>query len=241
MSVKDFAKLYPLQNRFLKFWETLNLPFYLTGGTALGRFYLNHRFSEDLDFFVNANSSFKRLVTLFETEIKTLFEIDVTQTVIFDDFARFFISDNNTFLKIEFVNDVAYRCGEPLKIEFGKIDTPANILANKITAILDREEPKDMFDIVHIALEYKFNWGQMFFEAKKKAFINEIDVEQRINTFPVEWFENVYWTYSKINLDFYKNCIKQIANDFITSNDNSICTTNINLINARPTAWKPEM
>jgi len=28
--------------------------FYLTGGTALGRHYLHHRYSDDLDLFVNA-------------------------------------------------------------------------------------------------------------------------------------------------------------------------------------------
>ena len=52
---KDYRKLYLLQDKFLEWWISLNLPFYLTGGTALGRFYLNHRYSEDLEFFINAN------------------------------------------------------------------------------------------------------------------------------------------------------------------------------------------
>ncbi|MCD4795127.1 MAG: nucleotidyl transferase AbiEii/AbiGii toxin family protein [Bacteroidales bacterium] len=34
------------------------MPFYLTGGTALVRFYLNHRYSEDLDFFVNKRKKY---------------------------------------------------------------------------------------------------------------------------------------------------------------------------------------
>ena len=33
--------------------QSLKTGFYLTGGTALGRCYLNHRYSDDLDFFVN--------------------------------------------------------------------------------------------------------------------------------------------------------------------------------------------
>jgi predicted nucleotidyltransferase component of viral defense system len=53
--VKDYSKLYLMQDKFLPFMHNLGLPFYLTGGTALGRFYLNHRYSEDLDFFVNAD------------------------------------------------------------------------------------------------------------------------------------------------------------------------------------------
>jgi predicted nucleotidyltransferase component of viral defense system len=53
LSKKDYNKLYLIQDKFLTWWKTLDLPFYLTGGTALGRFYLNHRYSEDLDFFTD--------------------------------------------------------------------------------------------------------------------------------------------------------------------------------------------
>ena len=57
---KDYSKLYLLQDKFLSWWVALDLPFYLTGGTALGRFYLNHRYSEDLDFFVNNEPEFSK-------------------------------------------------------------------------------------------------------------------------------------------------------------------------------------
>jgi predicted nucleotidyltransferase component of viral defense system len=55
---KDYKALYKMQNNFLDWWKVYDSPFYLTGGTALGRFYLNHRCSEDLDFFVNAEIVF---------------------------------------------------------------------------------------------------------------------------------------------------------------------------------------
>ncbi|MGO9481854.1 MAG: nucleotidyl transferase AbiEii/AbiGii toxin family protein, partial [Candidatus Kryptoniota bacterium] len=51
-------KLYPLQDGVLKIVRDLQLPFYLTGGTALSRHYLGHRFSDDLDLFVNADENF---------------------------------------------------------------------------------------------------------------------------------------------------------------------------------------
>jgi len=53
-------KLYPFQDKILKLVEQLDLEFYLTGGTALGRCYLNHRYSDDLDFFVNRHKGFKK-------------------------------------------------------------------------------------------------------------------------------------------------------------------------------------
>ena len=46
--------LSPLQNKFIGLFaknKILTRRFYLTGGTALAAYYLQHRYSEDLDFF----------------------------------------------------------------------------------------------------------------------------------------------------------------------------------------------
>lgn len=40
--------------------KTLSDQFYLAGGTALAAYYLNHRYSDDLDFFTN-NKDFPQL------------------------------------------------------------------------------------------------------------------------------------------------------------------------------------
>ncbi len=51
-------------------------------------------------------------------------------------------------LKIDLINDVPSRVGEPwLHPILGRIDTAENMLANKITAVLDRTAPKDLADI----------------------------------------------------------------------------------------------
>ena len=42
-------KVYPLQDEILDLVKSAPVAFYLTGGTALSRFYLNHRYSDDLD------------------------------------------------------------------------------------------------------------------------------------------------------------------------------------------------
>jgi predicted nucleotidyltransferase component of viral defense system len=53
-----YKELYSLQDKFLSELYSQDSPFYLTGGTALSRFYLKHRWSDDLDFFVNNDSNF---------------------------------------------------------------------------------------------------------------------------------------------------------------------------------------
>ena len=46
-----FTQFYPLQDRILKLINGVATDFYLSGGTAASRGYLNHRFSDDLDLF----------------------------------------------------------------------------------------------------------------------------------------------------------------------------------------------
>lgn len=102
------------------------------------------------------------------------------------------------------------------------IDTPINILSNKLTAIVGRDEPKDIFDIIHLSLNYSFSWFDIFEHAKQKAVINELDVEQRLDSFPVEWFENVNWLNNTIDFKSSREILSQIADDFLFGKANSL-------------------
>lgn len=233
-SEKDYSKLYLLQDKFLSWWKVLNLPFYLTGGTALGRFYLNHRLSEDLDFFTNANPQYLQYIAEVKNKISSHFEINIQQSLFSEDFTRFFIIEDGISLKIEFVNDVAYYAGNPEIYQYGEIDTPINILSNKLSAIVGRDEPKDIFDIIHLSLNYSFNWVDIFEHTKQKALINELDVVKRIAIFPVEWLENVNWIISHPDYELYRKYLQQIADDFLLGKTNSLGKDRMPIESAKP-------
>jgi hypothetical protein len=222
MSGKDYRKLYRIQDKILVALKPVLSSFYLTGGTALGRFYLNHRFSEDLDFFINNSDTFQSSVKDIEKVLINKFSILKHQSIISDDYARYYAEDENGVLKIEFVNDIAYRCGIPNKYKYGLIDTPLNILTNKLTAIAGRDEPKDVFDICTLAQHYRFNWLEVFREAKNKAIINEIEVEQRIKSFPVIAFLETDWHILPVDIHFVSRAIQIMANDLLLGSDNSV-------------------
>jgi hypothetical protein len=222
MLEKDYRKLYQIQDKILSALKPVLTTFYLTGGTALGRFYLNHRFSEDLDFFSNKSDTFNSSVKDIERVLINNFAVITHQSVVYEDFVRYYIEDGETVLKIEFVNDIAYRCGVPNEYEYGLIDTPLNILTNKLTAIVGRDEPKDVFDLYALAKQYMFNWMDIFVKAKNKAIINEIDVEQRIKSFPVLLFQDVDWHILPIDLDVVRKAITILADDFLLGADNSL-------------------
>ncbi|MCC7188706.1 MAG: nucleotidyl transferase AbiEii/AbiGii toxin family protein [Anaerolineales bacterium] len=141
-----FDVLYPFQDRVIQAINQADTGFYLTGGTAASRGYLQHRFSDDLDYFVNDDHRFGLWVERIIQALNNEWTCEVLMKE--ERFARLNLLQNDFFLKIEMVNDVPARIGEiqshPV---LGRLDTAENILANKLTALLDRNEPKDLADI----------------------------------------------------------------------------------------------
>jgi hypothetical protein len=163
-------QLYPFQDQVLPIISATDTGFYLTGGTALSRGYLNHRFSDDLDFFVNDD---QRFIIWADRIIQAISLVSSWQLQVLlreERYIRLNLILANLNLKIEMVNDVPSRVGTPLQNpQLGKIDTPENILANKITAVLDRAAPKDLADIWGLCYQQGLSLSEAITGAQGKA------------------------------------------------------------------------
>ena len=142
------TRLYPLQDRILVRLASVETGFYLTGGTAASRAYLHHRFSDDLDLFVNDDSRFELWAQRAIQGLARAGEWHVTVVHQEARFVRLTVTEGDVILKVEMVNDVPAHVGE-LKRDpvLGLLDSPENILANKLTAVVDRREPRDLADV----------------------------------------------------------------------------------------------
>jgi len=98
----------------------------------LSKSQIQHGFS----FFTNADEHFKKNTQFIYSQVTKHFNVQNAQSVIYDDFARFYIYSDTINLKIELVNDIAYRTDNPIPVRFGYIDTPINIFSNKLSALL---------------------------------------------------------------------------------------------------------
>ena len=166
---------------------SLRNGFYLTGGTALHRFYYEARCSDDLDFFISASDTFHEDIYLISRVLKKkglVFE-KVVQT---RDFHRYRV---NGILQVDFVNDYVYRFGKSEVIEGKRIDNITNILTNKLGAIIDRDEEKDVFDLVCIANNEDFVWQEILGIASEKATFEKDILLYRLETFPLEWLHRI--------------------------------------------------
>ncbi len=143
-----YDHLYPLQDKILALIHPLETGLYLSGGTAASRGYLNHRFSDDIDLFADDDKNFglwaERVIHAFSSAKMGEMIVGLRE----ERFFRLTLTHEGVALKIEMINDVPSRVGliqdHPI---LGRLDNAENILANKITALLDREEPKDLADI----------------------------------------------------------------------------------------------
>lgn len=141
-------RLYPLQDEVLQVLGGLDTGFYLSGGTAASRGYLHHRFSDDLDLFVNDDKDFGLWAERFIQALAARPGWSLTVALREPRFVRLTLTAGGTPLKIEMIDDVPAHIGQIREDRrLGRLDSPENILANKVTALLDREEPKDLADI----------------------------------------------------------------------------------------------
>lgn len=140
--------IYPLQDAILGALSRVDTGLYLSGGTAAARVYLNHRYSENLDLIANDEPSFPLWAQRCVAGLSGL--AGAASEVVVNDprFVRVLVSRSDVSVKVELINDVPARVGQLLSHPvFGRVDSAENILANKITALLDRREPKDIADI----------------------------------------------------------------------------------------------
>ncbi len=221
-----FNNLYPLQDEVLKVVAGCTTDFYLTGGTALSRFYLQHRFSDDLDFFVNDAANFTAQWDLIFSALKKS-TIAITVAKKANDFIRITCSnDKQVEMKVDFVNDVPYHSGNTQMFGlFPRVDGWWNILSNKICA-LERREPKDVADILFLCKRYRFAWKNVFQEAAQKTtYIDPLTIGVILSEFPEEYLTRVQWISDDAVHGAYHD-IQSIAKDVLDRKDNSLASQN---------------
>ena len=146
----------PLQNNIFSTFsrEKIASQFYFTGGTALSVFYLNHRESEDLDFFSEKDfdtDEINRFIRSF-TE-KNMFRFRFTKRANVRIYE--ILKGNQLILKVDF-NYYPYKRIEKSKKRENNLDIDSlrDIAVNKLLTINQREDVKDFVDLYYLLERY---------------------------------------------------------------------------------------
>ncbi|MGI0134734.1 MAG: nucleotidyl transferase AbiEii/AbiGii toxin family protein [Candidatus Micrarchaeaceae archaeon] len=136
--------------------KTICEHFYLTGGTALSEFYLQHRLSEDLDFF--SEEEFDPMsVSVVLRKIQHELEIIAIRSEQSFNRNLFFLELKGDTIKTEFTYFPFPRIEK--KKKFGElfVDSLLDIAVNKIFTIYQKPRSRDFIDLYCI-LEQEKEW-----------------------------------------------------------------------------------
>lgn len=140
------SALNDLQKDFLQAFFSRENSFFLSGGAALVGFYFGHRETRDLDLFTLENDIENgfRLVNEVAEELNASVESIQTSP----DFRRLLVGRNEETIVIDLVREYVFQISPEKPVIKGvRVDTPEEILANKLCALLSRSEIRDLVDV----------------------------------------------------------------------------------------------
>ncbi len=135
-----------LQNDFLREFFSRESHFYLTGGAALVGFYFGHRKTEDLDLFTLENEVENGFAIV--RDVAKSLDATVEAIITSPDFRRLLVKRGNEAVVVDLVREYVFQL-EPTKREINgiRLDSPEEILANKLCTLLSRSEIRDLIDV----------------------------------------------------------------------------------------------
>ncbi|MEW6408233.1 MAG: nucleotidyl transferase AbiEii/AbiGii toxin family protein [Patescibacteria group bacterium] len=169
MEKKMGFDLNPLQKIILKIIgdSPLSAKFYWTGGTPLAYFYLKHRRSFDLDFFSDKEFTYQEILPTIQKIAKKLNLKRLEEKRVFDRW-EFFLY-NKEKIRIEFAYYEFANLKPWKKWQKIYVDSFDDMAANKTMALIDRHEPKDVFD-VYFLIKKKGILPERLLKLVKKKF-----------------------------------------------------------------------
>ena len=170
--IKDNRILNDIQMRFLQEFVLSDISYYfrLSGGTALSAFYLEHRYSDDLDFF----SEEKIPIHFVEEFLKSLTGIkEINRTKVFDRNIYLLRMDDG-LLRAEFTYYPLKRLEDINLLDGLRVEGFLDIVVNKLCAIADRVEPKDYVDVYFAIRQESLLLEELFVLAEKKCEVSGI-------------------------------------------------------------------
>lgn len=155
--------------------EEILSAFYLTGGTALSAFYLEHRVSEDLDFFTDSEDTMPpvEFLTAFMKKLPNSDAIHYQR--LFD--RRIFsvgYKDRDT-LKVEFTTYPFRSIQDRKKIQGLTVDSLLNMITGKLFAMTDRFDPKDFVDLYFVLHTYDWKLNDLVLKTEARFGIKGLN------------------------------------------------------------------
>ena len=148
--VSSGGRLDALQLRVLETLADVEPRFVLSGGAALAGIYLGHRTTRDLDLFWRNRAQLGGLAAIVEQRLaRAGLSVAAIQTT--PAFVRFQVSDGTSAVVVDLISEPTDAIDTAETHYLGRaailVDSPRAILAEKLCALLERSELRDLIDV----------------------------------------------------------------------------------------------
>jgi predicted nucleotidyltransferase component of viral defense system len=148
--VTSGGKLDALQLRILEMLAGIEPRFVLSGGAALSGIYLGHRTTRDLDLFWRNRPELGDLPRSVEQRLAMIgLAVLTIQTT--PSFVRLHVTDGELVVLVDLISEPMDAIDAPQSHRLGHeeilVDSPRSILAEKLCALLERSELRDLVDV----------------------------------------------------------------------------------------------
>lgn len=134
--------------------------FYFTGGTALSSFYLQHRYSDDLDFF-SEKAFDKEIIFSFMEKLGKQYNFTIRSRFVEVVYIFDLLFEGSIPLKVDFSHYPHKRVREGENIEGFKIDSLQDIAINKVVTVSQRTTVKDFVDLYFLLQQFSL-WDLIY-------------------------------------------------------------------------------
>ena len=148
MNWENSRALTALKRDFIIAFFDRDTLFYLTGGSALGIFYLDHRLSYDLDFFTGSRDVNWHVLKNDILTIAHDIGADCRTITVSPQFRRYQLTRNSESEILDFIIELVPQVDGVKRVVGNiRVDTIREIIANKICTLIERSEIKDLVDL----------------------------------------------------------------------------------------------
>ncbi|MBU0974472.1 nucleotidyl transferase AbiEii/AbiGii toxin family protein [Patescibacteria group bacterium] len=169
----------------LKLLAKTNLAkkFYFSGGTALAHYYLQHRKSEDLDFFSQEEFDSQPIIVALKSLKKDLKFVSIDFQNSFNRNLFFLKFSNNYIIKLEFTYYPFTQVEKPKTKDGLMIDSSIDIAINKLFTIAQKPRGRDYFDLYCLIQKYGYKMENLRMMAKQKFdwHVDPLQLASRFN------------------------------------------------------------
>ena len=159
------------QKSFIDFFcsrQELYSRFYFSGGTALSEYYLQHRYSEDLDFLSEKEINSADLNIFLTTHRKKFGAEHIQYTQSFNRNIFFLHYGKTEELKIEFTYYPFVRLEKGTRAGNMQIDSALDIAVNKAFILTQQARGRDYFDLYMLCQKFDFDFMNLIKKARLK-------------------------------------------------------------------------